>query len=331
MRRTVLLIICVSMILLFCTGACASERFETAEYAVELSLSGSGLTSTVTLSLDNRSSGHLTLLVRDIALNGECTGFTAEYDAGPGRLERSVSFRRVAMMPVTVCDAGIALFGPDGSLLKEETLTVLPYGVSSVTRPSLTDFPDAAVALDNEAASLLILPPSTAQPARRVLWLCNKSDALLRLRLSPILSDGKQTGLDLTLQALPQTGQYAELLLPDPLPDRLTFSVSGYLAGQGEQPAFQETYDYRLSSPVSVPTMVPVNTPPPQIGTVTIRKSGAVNVRESDKTSAKKIGSAKAGMTYPCFGVSPAGWYLIRLEDGTEGYVTNTLTTFQRQ
>ena len=40
--------------------------------------------------------------------------------------------------------------------------------------------------------------------------------------------------------------------------------------------------------------------------------------------------AAKAGKTYPCYGISLAGWYLIRLEDGTEGYVTNTLTTLQR-
>ena len=331
LRQAVLLTICVLMAVLFCAGACASEFYETADYTVSLALSGRGLTSTVTFRLDNRSTGRLTLLVRDIALNGECTGYTAEYSAQPGELVRSVSFRREAILPVTVCDAGIAVLAPDGSVLAEETLTVLPYGASSVTRPKLTDFQDATAALDNENASLLILPPSDAEPKKRVLWLFNKSDALLRLRLSRILVDGKLTELSLTVQALPQTGQYAELVLPEPTPDVLTFSMAGYLAGKGEQPVFQDTYEYRLSAPVSVPTMVPANTPLPQIGTVTIRKSGAVNVRESDNTSSKKVGSAKAGMTYPFFGVSPAGWYLIRLDDGTEGYVTNTLTTLQRQ
>ena len=132
------------------------------------------------------------------------------------------------------------------------------------------------------------------------------------------------------MQALPATGQFASLTLPEPLPDVLLLTLTGYSSAQRDRPAFRTTYEYRLSAPVPVTTLAPVNTPPAQIGTVTIRRSGAVNVREKDTTDSKKIGSAKAGKTYPCYGISLAGWYLIRLEDGTEGYVTNTLTTLQR-
>ena len=138
------------------------------------------------------------------------------------------------------------------------------------------------------------------------------------------------TDIGLTMQALPATGQFASLTLPEPLPDVLLLTLTGYSSAQRDRPAFRTTYEYRLSAPVPVTTLAPVNTPPAQIGTVTIRRSGAVNVREKDTTDSKKIGSAKAGKTYPCYGISPAGWYLIRLEDGTEGYVTNTLTTLQR-
>ncbi len=244
---------------------------------------------------------------------------------------QSFSFRRDALTPVTVCDLGLAVYSASDELLIEETLSTFPYGESNVRRPSLTDFPNAAVALDSDAASLMFLAPSRMQDGERILWLFNKTENLLRLRIDRVLADGKLTDISLIMQALPRTGQYAELLLPDPLPTIISLTLTGYTSEKQDQPVFIETYEYCLSGPVSVPTVVPVNTPVPQIGTVTIRRSGPVNLRDSDSTSAKKIGSAKAGQTYPCYGISPAGWYLIRLEDGTEGYVTNTLTTFQRK
>ena len=319
------------MALVICACAGAEDRFESDRFSASLTLAGRGLTSIVTFSFENRGANSVTVIIRDIALNGECTGYFKECKVTPGQSEHTASFQRETLSPVTVCDAGIAVLDTAGNILNELTLTVFPYSESTACRPALTDFPDAVIALDSETASLLIMPASDGTDGRRILWLYNKSDSLMRLHADRILADGKLTDLSLTMQALPMTGQYAELDLPAPLPQTLSLSLTGYLADQGDQPAFRDTYEYRLSNPVSVPTIVPVNTPTPQIGIVTIRKSGAVNVRDGDSTSAKKIGSAKAGMTYPCYGVSPAGWYLIRLEDGTEGYVTNTLTTFQRQ
>ena len=330
LRNASILLGSVLLALLLSASALADSRYETADYSAEMSLTGHGLTSTVTISLENRTAAPVTLLLRDIAFNGECTGYSARFEVPAGQTSRSVSFRRADLSPITVCDAGIAILGADGNVLSEETLTVLPYGERGVKRPALTDFAGAVAAYDDEAASLLVLAPETKDARQRTLWFYNKSDRLMRLRIDGVLADGQLTDIGLTMQALPATGQFASLTLPESLPDVLLLTLTGYSSAQGDRPAFRTTYEYRLSAPVPVTTLAPVNTPPVQIGTVTIRRSGAVNVREKDTTDSKKIGSAKAGKTYPCYGISPAGWYLIRLEDGTEGYVTNTLTTLQR-
>ncbi len=308
----------------------ASNAAGDGDYEVRLALSGRGLTSEAVLTFENRlAAEELTFVVEEIALSGECTGYSARKTVGPGTDTLRVTFRRSTLTPVTVCDAGVTVLSADGSVLEDLVLTAAPYGDAAVRRLSAAGYPDATVALDNDLATLLILTPDSLQPSRRVLWLYNKSDRLLRLHIDRALADGQLTGLSVALQALPQTAQYGEIRLPDALTDTLTMSLAGYLAGQDKQPAFRAVYDYRPQAPVSVPTVVPKNTPRPEIGTVTIRKSGPVNVREGDSTDAKKVGSAKAGATYPCYGISDAGWYLIRLEDGTEGYITNPLTTFQ--
>ena len=330
MRKARILLGMLLAALLLCSCASALESFENADCAAELLLSGRGLTSTVTLRFENRTDEPVKLVIRDVAFNGECTGTTVEQTAEPGQMVRSFSFRRSTLTPITVCDLGFAVLSAEDALLAEETLSLYPYGEAAAKRPALTDYPDATVALDSKDASLLFLSPTQAQDGKRVLWLYNKTDGLLRLRIDRILADGQLTELSLVLQALPHTGQFAELTLPDPLPNSISITLTGYPSGQ-ELPLFRETYEYRLNAPVSVPTMVPAVTPRPQIGTVTIRKSGPVNVRDGDSTSDNKIGSAKAGQTYPCFGISPNGWYLIRLDDGTEGYVINTLTTLKRE
>ena len=295
---------------------------------VSTSLSGRGLTSTVTLRVDNRTGTDLTLRVLDIALNSECTGYTAAYEITPGITEKALTFQRRQLIPVTVCDLAYEILDSTGKVLQQSVRTLHPFSPSTEHRPAIDDYPRATVALDNSSATLLILPPENPANPHRILCLLNKSSEILRVRTVRLTADGQLLDSELTMQALPLTVQYAELLLPDPLPEELKLTLNGYFAGKGDQPVFSEHYTYNLSAPESVPTVIPVNTPSPEIGTVTIRRSGNVNIREKDSTDSKKIGSAKAGQTYPCYGVSQAGWYLIRLEDGTEGYVTNTLTTF---
>ena len=59
---------------------------------------------------------------------------------------------------------------------------------------------------------------------------------------------------------------------------------------------------------------------------VRIRESGAVNVRSAPSADSKRIGIAKAGGTYSYISTAQNGWYRIRLEDGTEGYVSNKVS-----
>ena len=321
---------------LLCAAACGSDavlaREEGQDCAVTAALTVRGPQVTVALGFENRRADErLTFVIRDIALNGECAGYTAAYEAAPLQaVDVSAGFQRADFTPVTVCDVGVAVLDAAGKRIAEKTLTIYPFGEGSARRPVLADLPEGLVALDHEAASLVILPGDEKAPDSRILCLINKSDRLMRLRVAPVYADGRLTDLSVTLQALPGTRQYAALALPAEA-DRLDLTLTGYTADGGDKPLCAEAYAYSRSRPQPAPTLVPSVTPRPQIGVVTIRKSGAVNVREGDSTDARKVGSAQAGRTYPCFGVSDAGWYLIRLEDGTEGYVTNTLTTFQRQ
>lgn len=65
-------------------------------------------------------------------------------------------------------------------------------------------------------------------------------------------------------------------------------------------------------------------------GQVRIRKGGNVNVRAESNSDSKKVGSAKAGATYPYLGVADNGWYKIQLEDGTVGYVSPNMSTLEQ-
>lgn len=59
--------------------------------------------------------------------------------------------------------------------------------------------------------------------------------------------------------------------------------------------------------------------------TVTIRRSGDVNVRLQPTYSSDRIGLAKAGRTYALLETAENGWYKIRLTDGKEGYISPKL------
>ena len=160
----------------------------------------------------------------------------------------------------------------------------------------------------------------------------NKSDAPLRFVMTALTGAEKPCVVDV----LPHTVAYIPAQVPpetfaNASSPKTAFRIAGYRTGS-DTPLFQTEYELDPLSPRSVPTMRPTAAPgPSRIGTVTIRKSGDVNVREEGNTKAKKVGSAKAGASYPCYDVSQTGWYLIELEDGTRGYVTNSYSTLKRE
>lgn len=55
---------------------------------------------------------------------------------------------------------------------------------------------------------------------------------------------------------------------------------------------------------------------------VRIDSKGSVNVRIAGNVDSERIGTAQTGNMYPLLGISSSGWYKIRLEDGTEGYIS---------
>lgn len=64
-----------------------------------------------------------------------------------------------------------------------------------------------------------------------------------------------------------------------------------------------------------------------QIGIVKAEQDG--NIRSSAGSSSVIIGKTSNGMYYSCYG-EKNGWYLIRTEDGTEGYVSGRYIVFYR-
>ena len=84
-----------------------------------------------------------------------------------------------------------------------------------------------------------------------------------------------------------------------------------------------------LPAATAAPTVAPLAATPAQgytAGqTVTIRRSGDVNVRKNPAYSSDRVGLAKAGRTYALLETAENGWYKIRLTDGREGYVSPKL------
>lgn len=60
---------------------------------------------------------------------------------------------------------------------------------------------------------------------------------------------------------------------------------------------------------------------------IKIHKEGNVNVRQKSSADSAKVGSARAGATYPCLSVADNGWFEIQLEDGTVGFVSPKMAT----
>lgn len=64
------------------------------------------------------------------------------------------------------------------------------------------------------------------------------------------------------------------------------------------------------------------------IGRVLVREGSPVHVRDQGNADGKRIGRAYGATMYDCVGVAPSGWYKIRLEDGSEGYISNKLAAW---
>lgn len=65
----------------------------------------------------------------------------------------------------------------------------------------------------------------------------------------------------------------------------------------------------------------------PSDAQVKIRDDGGVNVRKESNSDSAKVGTAKAGATYPLLSVADNGWYEIQLSDGTTGYVSPKMSS----
>ena len=83
----------------------------------------------------------------------------------------------------------------------------------------------------------------------------------------------------------------------------------------------------RTIAPAAAPTAAPAAAAGGYAAgqTVTIRRSGDVNVRKQPAYSSDRIGIARAGRTYALLETAENGWYKIRLTDGREGYISPKL------
>ncbi len=326
------------VLMLSLTPFCSAERpgttAERARYTLSVTAEGYGLSCEVTLAFTNTGAdGALTARFRDIALDGEGMSTPLTLTADPGRTEtKTLRFRRSSLRTLTAVETAVEVTDAAGASAGSELLAVYPLGVSGIRRVSHYGDAESTVILDNQQATVLLYRGDLKDGVCTLdLWFFNKTDDVMRLRPEELKADGRSAETDCVAEALPGCGAFAQLAFrTDGEPVRLGMKLAGYLLGRGGEPVFREDAEYSPADPKPVATLVPDVTPSPVIGTVTIRKSGAVNVRADDNTGAKKIGSAKAGHSYPCLGISKNGWYLIRLEDGTEGYVTNTLTTLKK-
>lgn len=75
------------------------------------------------------------------------------------------------------------------------------------------------------------------------------------------------------------------------------------------------------------PAKLPVETLEPEF-MVKITYDGPVNVRESSDAKSEKVGIAKPGDSYVYLETADNGWYKIRLEDGTLGWVSGKMAEF---
>ena len=303
-------------------------------YTLTASLTSSGMRAALTFDFGNQGADEAVLTVHSVALDGECTDTAFRLTAAPGKtVSRRCVWQKETLGSLTAVEVWAEISRP-GRGSEHRVLTIWPLGERKIARRMLPAGEKSIAAFDDENAGVFFARLSDAAVLRESgltfeWYLVNKGDSPLRFVMT---ADGQDP---VFCDVIPHTVAY----VPDRLPPEMFedqgspeafFQLAAYRPGSGE-PLFRAEYTLRPLTPQGVPTAKPTAGPGPvRIGTVTIRKSGAVNVREEGNTKAKKLGSAKAGASYPCYGVSASGWYLIELEDGTRGYVTNSYSTLVR-
>ncbi len=334
---TVLLALCLLAPAAFAESSPTEASCAGEDYTLTAVLTSSGMRAALTFSFRNTGSGNATLLVRSIALDGECTDTSFLLEAAAGRTaEHRCVWQKEALGSLTAVEIWAENSRP-GTEPEQQLLTIYPLGERKISRRMIPASEPLTAAYDDADAGVffarLSSPAALRENGLSFEWyLVNKSDAPLRFVMTPLAGGREPRAADV----LPHTVAYIpDLVKPDafenPASPETAFRIAGYRPGS-DLPLFQTEYVLDALTPRSVPTMRPTAAPGPvRIGTVTIRKSGDVNVREEGNTKAKKLGSAKAGASYPCYGVSTTGWYLIELEDGTRGYVTNSYSTLKRE
>ena len=314
------------------TAVCAGD-----DYTLTASLSSSGLRAALSFTFRNSGTGSARLLIHNIALDGECTDTAFSLEAAPGQTaEHRCIWQKEALGSLTAAEVWAEISRP-GKEPEHRILSIYPLGERKVSRRLIPAGETVTAVYDDENASVFaarLSGPSVLQQTGLTFeWaLINKGDVPLRFVLTGLYGTQEPSAADV----LPHTIAYLPARVPldafeTPASPMVSFRAAGYLTGS-DLPLFQTEYELNPLAPRSVPTMRPTAAPGPfRIGTVTIRKSGDVNVREEGSTKSRKIGSAKAGASYPCYGVSDTGWYLIELADGTRGYVTNAYSTLVRE
>ena len=314
------------------TASCAGE-----DYSLTAVLTSSGMRAALTFSFRNTGRDSMTLLVHNVALDGECTNTAFQLEAAAGRTaDHRCVWQKDALGSLTAVEIWAEILRP-GKESEHVVLSCYPLGERNISRRMIPSSETVTAAYDDADAGVFfarLSGPSVVQGTGLTFewYLINKGDEPLRFVLTALASGQEPAAADV----LPHTVAYLPVRIPldaleNPASPRLSFRAAGYLPGS-DLPLFQTEYELDPLSPRSVPTMRPTAAPGPQrIGTVTIRKSGDVNVREEGSTKAKKVGSAQAGASYPCYGVASTGWYLIELEDGTRGYVTDSYSTLRRE
>ena len=333
----------VMLISCFVWGSCAEEVVPSASYTgngyiLNASLTSGGLRVALSVSVKNTGAEKVSVLIRNIALDGESTGASATLEAGKGKTaQQRFIWQKEALGATTLAQIWAEISIP-GQETEQQLLTITPLGEARVKHLSISREENTVAAYDDENAGVFfarIVPPnaSSGSGLQFEWYLVNKSDEPLRFVMTALAEN--EDSAPAVCDLIPHTVAY----LPDGVPfgeiadsesPRVGYRIAGYLPGS-DLPLFQTEYTLNVLSPKGIPTMQPTAAPGPvRIGTVTIRKSGDVNVREEGTTKAKKVGSAKAGASYPCYGTSDTGWYLIELENGVRGYVTNAYSTLVR-